>query len=172
MASNHLSSSTSPYLLQHKDNPVDWYPWGDEAFDKAKKENKLIFLSIGYSTCHWCHVMAEESFEDKNIANILNKYFVSIKVDKEQYPHIDNYYQNIYRTMNNRSGGWPLTIILTSDMKPFFSGTYIPKDDGYGSNGLKNILLQVSKIPLSKLKQKGEEILKYVENQTNQNGKR
>ena len=108
MSENLLKDETSPYLLQHKDNPVNWYPWGDKAFIKAKKENKLIFLSIGYSTCHWCHVMAHESFEDNEIAKILNKNFISIKVDKEQYPHIDRYYQQIYQIMNRRGGGWPL----------------------------------------------------------------
>jgi len=146
IASNHLESSTSPYLLQHKNNPVDWYMWSDEAFKKAKDEHKLIFLSIGYSTCHWCHVMAEESFENKQIATMLNKDFVSIKVDKEQYPHIDNYYQNIYRKINHKSGGWPLTIILNSDKKPLFSATYIPREKGYGSDGLINILDRFSSL--------------------------
>jgi len=144
---NHLSNEISPYLIQHKNNPVDWYPWGKEALQKAKKENKYIFLSIGYSTCHWCHVMAKESFENQKVAQILNKYFISIKVDKEQYPHIDKYYQKIYRNFTNKSGGWPLTIILTADMKPIYAATYIPKDDGYGSVGLLHLLTQVVTTP-------------------------
>ena len=118
---NHLINSDSPYLLQHKDNPVDWYPWGEEAFEKAKRENKLIFLSIGYSTCHWCHVMERESFENKEIADILNKYYVSIKVDREEMPDIDKYYQKVYQLMNKRGGGWPLTIIMTPDSASLFS---------------------------------------------------
>ncbi len=169
IASNHLANQTSPYLLQHKNNPVNWYPWGDEAFNKAKKEHKLIFLSIGYSTCHWCHIMAKESFEDKNIAKILNKYFISIKVDKEQYPHIDNYYQNIYRIMNNRSGGWPLSLILTSDKKPIFSATYIPKEQGYGSLGFKNILLQISSMSKQQLQQTTKKIDKLLTQQQTKN---
>ena len=163
-ASNHLSNQTSPYLLQHKDNPVNWYPWGDEALNKAKKEHKLIFLSIGYSTCHWCHIMAQESFEDKEIANILNKYFISIKIDKEQYPHIDAYYQKIYKIMNNHSGGWPLSIILTSNMKPIFSATYIPKEQGYGSLGFKNILLQIVSLSKKQL----QKTIKKINNLLNQ----
>jgi len=112
LMANHLKNSDSPYLLQHADNPVEWYPLSGEAFEKAKKENKLIFLSIGYSTCHWCHVMERESFENfenKEIADILNRYFVSIKVDREEHPDIDKKYQKIYQVMHNRAGGWPLT---------------------------------------------------------------
>ena len=168
IASNHLESSTSPYLLQHKNNPVNWYPWSDEAFKKAKDEHKLIFLSIGYSTCHWCHVMAEESFENKQIATMLNKDFVSIKVDKEQYPHIDNYYQNIYRKMNHKSGGWPLTIILNSDKKPLFSATYIPRKKGYGSNGLTNILTIISSLSDKKIAYRVNMIKSFL-NQTKTN---
>jgi uncharacterized protein YyaL (SSP411 family) len=167
LASNHLSHETSPYLLQHKDNPVDWYAWNKEAFTKAKKEKKLIFLSIGYSTCHWCHVMAKESFENQKVATLLNKYFISIKVDKEQYPHIDQYYQKIYRIMHHKGGGWPLTIILTSDMKPLFSATYIPKDSGYGSQGLINILNQIIKIPQQKLEKYGNNINQQAYNNQN-----
>jgi uncharacterized protein YyaL (SSP411 family) len=137
---NHLASSHSPYLLQHKDNPVDWYPYSKEAFDKAAREHKLIFLSIGYSTCHWCHEMAKESFSDKEVAKILNKYYISIKVDKEQMPHIDRYYQLGYRIVQHKAGGWPLNIILTPDKKPIFFATYIPKEAGYGSKGLIYIL--------------------------------
>jgi len=141
---NHLKNSDSPYLLQHADNPVDWYPWSDEAFEKAKKENKLIFLSIGYSTCHWCHVMERESFENREIADILNKYYVSIKVDREEMPDIDKYYQKVYQLMHNRAGGWPLTIIMTPDKKPFYSATYIPPHYSQFGPGLKEILLAIA----------------------------
>jgi len=141
---NNLKNSDSPYLLQHADNPVDWYPWEEEAFEKAKKENKLIFLSIGYSTCHWCHVMERESFENKEIADILNKYYVSIKVDREEMPDVDKYYQKVYQLMNKRSGGWPLTIIMTPDVKPFYAATYIPPHFSQFGPGLKEILLSIA----------------------------
>ena len=116
---NILINETSPYLLQHAHNPVDWYPWGDEAFEKAKTEDKPVFLSIGYSTCHWCHVMAHESFEDIDVAEILNAGFVSVKVDREERPDIDEVYMSACQAMTG-SGGWPLTIIMTADKKPFF----------------------------------------------------
>ena len=164
---NNLKNSLSPYLLQHKDNPVDWYEWGDEAFLKAKKENKLIFLSIGYSTCHWCHVMEHESFEDEEVAKLLNRYYISIKVDKEQMPHIDNFYQLGYRIVNKKSGGWPLTIILTPDMKPIFFGTYIPKYKGYGSNGLLNILNFFAHYDRKELQKSGEEIERVIKKYQN-----
>jgi hypothetical protein len=125
---NHLSNETSPYLLQHKDNPVDWYPWGEEAFQKAKEEDKPIFLSVGYSTCHWCHVMAHESFESPEVAKVLNKYFVSIKVDKEERPDIDSIYMKVCMAFTG-NGGWPMSIFLTPDQKPFFAGTYLPKQN-------------------------------------------
>ena len=140
---NHLVNSDSPYLLQHKDNPVDWYPYSKEAFDKAQKENKLIFLSIGYSTCHWCHVMARESFENQEIADILNKDFVSIKIDREEMPDIDKKYQNIYQVMHQRGGGWPLTIIMTPDGDVFYSATYIPPHTTHFGAGLKELLIQI-----------------------------
>ena len=139
---NHLKNQTSPYLLQHADNPVDWYPWCNEAFDRAKTEDKPVFLSIGYSTCHWCHVMAHESFEDKEIAEILNRYFISIKVDKEERPDIDSIYMSVCQAFTG-SGGWPTTIFLTPDQKPFFAGTYFPKTAGFGQPGLKDLLLAV-----------------------------
>ncbi|HIZ55558.1 MAG TPA: thioredoxin domain-containing protein, partial [Firmicutes bacterium] len=123
--SNHLKDQTSPYLLQHAENPVDWYPWDEEAFRRAKEEDKPVFLSIGYSTCHWCHVMAHESFEDQEIAAILNRYFISIKVDKEERPDIDSIYMAVCQAFTG-SGGWPTTIFMTSDQKPFFAGTYFP----------------------------------------------
>jgi uncharacterized protein YyaL (SSP411 family) len=159
---NKLSNETSPYLLQHKDNPVNWYPWSDKAFEIAKKENKLIFLSIGYSTCHWCHVMAHESFEDDEVAKVLNKDFISIKVDKEQFSHVDNFYQNVFRTMNNKSGGWPLTVVMTADKEPFFAGTYIPKNAGYGSKGLMNIIDEIINAPRKDLVLNGQEILNTI----------
>jgi uncharacterized protein YyaL (SSP411 family) len=140
---NRLINETSPYLLQHAYNPVDWYPWSDEAFERAKKENKPIFLSIGYSTCHWCHVMAHESFENEEIAGIMNKYFISIKVDREQRPDVDNVYMTAVQMMTG-SGGWPLSAFLTPDGKPFFGGTYFPPEDMYGRRGFKSLLLTIA----------------------------
>ncbi len=137
---NALKSESSPYLQQHKNNPVNWYPWGEEALTKAKKEHKLIFLSIGYSTCHWCHVMAYESFEDKEIAELLNKDYIAIKVDREELPHLDKLYQNLHILLKNRSGGWPLTAILTEDAKAFFVGTYIPPTEKYSLEGMLSLL--------------------------------
>ncbi len=137
---NALKSESSPYLQQHKNNPVHWYPWGKEALTKAKKEHKLIFLSIGYATCHWCHVMAFESFENEEIARLLNKDYISIKVDREELPHLDKLYQNLHILLKNRSGGWPLTAILNEDAKAFFVGTYIPADEKYNIEGLKSLL--------------------------------
>ena len=137
---NALIKEHSPYLQQHAHNPVNWYPWGKEAFVKAKKEHKMIFLSIGYSTCHWCHVMEEESFTDVTVAKLLNDDFISIKVDREQYPQIDKKYQKIYKDVYGKRGGWPLSIFMTADKEVFFIGTYIPKEEGYGSKGLLNLL--------------------------------
>ena len=142
---NHLKDQTSPYLLQHADNPVDWYPWCEEAFLRAKEEDKPIFLSIGYSTCHWCHVMARESFEDEEIAEILNLYFIAIKVDREERPDIDNIYMTVCQAFTG-SGGWPTTIFLTPEQKPFFAGTYFPKTSSYGRLGLKEPLLRVHEL--------------------------
>lgn len=139
---NHLKNQTSPYLLQHANNPVDWYPWSGEAFMRAKSEDKPVFLSIGYSTCHWCHVMAHESFEDEEIADILNRYFIAIKVDKEERPDIDSIYMNVCQAFTG-SGGWPTSIFLTPEQKPFFAGTYFPKTAAYGRLGLKELLLEV-----------------------------
>lgn len=140
---NRLINEKSPYLLQHAYNPVDWYPWCDEAFEKAKKEDKPIFLSIGYSSCHWCHVMEKESFEDEEIGKILNENFISIKVDREERPDIDAIYMQVCLLFNGH-GGWPLTIIMTPDKKPFFAGTYFPKDSKPGRIGLIDLLLSVS----------------------------
>ncbi|MCI8795933.1 MAG: thioredoxin domain-containing protein [Dorea sp.] len=140
--SNRLKNEKSPYLIQHKDNPVDWYPWCEEAFRKAEAQNKPVFLSIGYSTCHWCHVMAHESFEDGEVAEILNQGYVSIKVDREERPDIDAVYMSVCQAVTGQ-GGWPLTIIMTPEQKPFFAGTYFPKEQYYGRPGLKDILKKV-----------------------------
>ena len=142
---NRLIDEDSPYLQQHAHNPVDWYPWGDEAFEKAKNEHKPIFLSIGYSTCHWCHVMEKESFENEEIAGMLNRDFVAIKVDKEELPHVDNYYQNLHVLLEQRTGGWPLTVILTEERKPIFIATYIPPEDGYGAKGMVSLLPEIAR---------------------------
>ena len=142
---NRLIYESSPYLLQHATNPVDWYPWGKDAFEKARKENKPIFLSIGYSTCHWCHVMEHESFSDEEVAALLNKYFVSIKVDREERPDIDQVYMAVTQTMTGR-GGWPNTVFLTPAKKPFFAGTYFPKETRWGLPGLMELLPKVAAI--------------------------
>jgi len=142
---NRLANSLSPYLLQHANNPVDWFPWGDEAFEKSRKANKPIFLSIGYSACHWCHVMAHESFENEEVAAFLNEHFVSIKVDREEHPEIDEIYMNAVQMMTG-SGGWPLTVFLTMDLKPFYGGTYFPPEPRYGRPGFMQLLQQISTI--------------------------
>jgi len=139
---NKLAHEKSPYLLQHADNPVAWYPWGPEAFEKAKKENKPIFLSVGYSTCHWCHVMAHESFEDPEVAELMNDNFVSVKVDREERPDIDRVYMTVCQMMTG-SGGWPLTIIMTPDKKPFFAATYIPRETRFGRIGLLDLIPRI-----------------------------
>ncbi|MDF2947938.1 MAG: hypothetical protein K0S51_2617 [Bacillales bacterium] len=140
---NLLINEKSPYLLQHAYNPVDWYPWGEEAFELAKKENKPIFLSIGYSTCHWCHVMERESFEDEEIAKLLNMYFVSIKLDREERPDIDTIYMNACQLMTGH-GGWPLSVFMTPDKVPYFIGTYFPRDERFGRQGFKEIILSLA----------------------------
>lgn len=139
---NKLVDEKSPYLLQHAYNPVKWYPWCEEAFQKAREENKPVFLSIGYSTCHWCHVMAHESFEDDLVAEVLNEGFVCVKVDKEERPDIDTVYMTICQATTGH-GGWPLTILMTPDKKPFYAATYIPKEPQYGMIGLMDLLQQV-----------------------------
>jgi hypothetical protein len=136
---NRLGREKSPYLLQHAGNPVDWYPWGQEAFEKAVRENKPIFLSIGYSTCHWCHVMEHESFENEEIAAVLNRYFVPIKVDREERPDVDRVYM-LFVQASTGSGGWPMSVWLTPERKPFFGGTYFPPDNRYGRPGFRAIL--------------------------------
>jgi uncharacterized protein len=155
---NRLTYEKSPYLLQHAHNPVDWYAWGPEAFEKAGKENKPIFLSIGYSTCHWCHVMAHESFEDPEVARLLNEVFVCIKVDREERPDIDNIYMRVCQMMTG-SGGWPLTIFMTPDKKPFFAGTYIPKESRFGRLGMLELIPRIKEVWQSK----HEEILKSAD---------
>lgn len=167
---NHLKDQTSPYLLQHAENPVEWYPWGMEAFERAKKEDKPIFLSIGYSTCHWCHVMAHESFEDEEIAKILNESFISIKVDKEERPDIDSVYMSVCQVLTG-SGGWPTTIFMTPEQKPFFAGTYFPKNARHGMIGFEELLLTIVekwKYEKASLKQSADEIFDYLKRQSSQ----
>ena len=142
---NRLVNARSPYLLQHARNPVDWYPWGEEAFAAARDQNKPIFLSIGYATCHWCHVMAHESFEDEAVAKLMNDYYIAIKVDREERPDIDQIYMTVAQMMTG-SGGWPLTIIMTPDKKPFFAGTYIPKEGRFGRMGMLELLPRLSQL--------------------------
>ena len=142
--SNRLINERSPYLKQHAENPVNWYPWCDEAFEKAAAEDKPIFLSIGYSTCHWCHVMARESFENEKIAEILNRSFISIKVDREERPDIDSVYMSVCQTMTG-SGGWPMSVFMTPDKKPLFAGTYFPPEAEYGTVGFSDLLLAIER---------------------------
>src|SRR6476619_302331 len=136
---NRLAGETSPYLLQHAANPVDWYPWGKEALERARSEDKPIFLSIGYSACHWCHVMEHESFENPAIAKIMNDNFVNIKVDREERPDLDQIYMTAVQMMTG-SGGWPMTMFLLPSGEPIFGGTYFPPEDRYGRPGFKRIL--------------------------------
>ena len=137
--SNRLATETSPYLLQHAENPVDWYPWGPEALDRARAEDKPIFLSIGYSACHWCHVMAHESFEDPGLAAQLNRDFVAIKVDREERPDLDDVYMAAVQTLTG-GGGWPMSVFLTPSLEPFFGGTYFPPEDRHGLPAFSRVL--------------------------------
>src|SRR6201994_3668449 len=137
---NALINETSPYLLQHAHNPVDWHPWGEEALAKARTENKPILLSIGYSACHWCHVMEHESFENEEIARLMNDNFINIKVDREERPDLDQIYMASVQLLTGQ-GGWPMSVFLTPDLKPFYGGTYFPPDDRYGRPGFKRLLL-------------------------------
>lgn len=171
--SNRLINEKSPYLLQHAHNPVDWYSWSEEAFERAKAEDKPIFLSIGYSTCHWCHVMERESFEDEEVADILNRCFVSIKVDREERPDIDSIYMTFCQAYTG-SGGWPLTIIMTPNKKPFFAGTYFPKESKYGHSGIIDLLNSIYDIWINDRKrvldtsqELIEEIKKHTEIESN-----
>ncbi len=139
---NRLAGETSPYLLQHATNPVNWYPWGAEALARARSENRPIFLSIGYSACHWCHVMERESFENPDIAALMNEHFVNIKVDREERPDLDQIYMSAVMAMTGH-GGWPMSVFLTPDVKPFFGGTYFPPSDSRGMAGFPRVLLGV-----------------------------
>ncbi len=150
---NNLAKETSPYLLEHSTNPVNWYAWNDQAFEQAKDQNKMIFVSVGYSACHWCHVMRHESFENKEVAEILNENFISIKVDREERPDIDHLLQMTFQVMNGRGGGWPLSIFMTPDRKPFYSGTYFPLKSKYGMPGFVDVLNAIIKAYKTKLPQ-------------------
>jgi len=158
---NKLIKEKSPYLLQHAYNPVDWHAWNEEAFEKAGAENKPIFLSIGYSTCHWCHVMEKESFEDAEVAELMNEAFVSIKVDREERPDIDHVYMTVCQMMTG-SGGWPLTIVMTPDKKPFFAATYIPKGSRFGRTGLMELIPRISEV----WRNRHKDVLESAENMT------
>ena len=162
---NHLSGETSPYLLQHVNNPVDWYPWGEEALALARAQNKPILLSTGYSACHWCHVMAHECFEDAQVAAVMNRHFVNIKVDREERPDIDQVYQMALYMLTRRNGGWPLTLFLTPDQKPFFGGTYFPKTPRHGLPGFLDLLPRVAEtyhVRGMEIEQQGESLLKSL----------
>ena len=142
---NRLAHETSPYLLQHAHNPVDWYPWGPEALAKAKAEDKPIFLSIGYSACHWCHVMERESFENDEVAAVLNAHFVSIKVDREERPDLDEIYMTAVQAMTGR-GGWPLNVFLTPELQPFYGGTYFPPEARWGAPAWPDLLRRIQEL--------------------------
>ena len=162
---NHLSQEKSPYLVQHQHNPVDWYPWGDEAFQRAKQEHKPIFLSIGYSTCHWCHVMERESFENETIAAVMNKYFINIKVDREERPDVDKVYMSAVQTMFGQ-GGWPLSVFLTPDLKPFYGGTYFPPKEAHGRPGFPTLLERIHEVWQNEqedVTHSGEELMKQLQ---------
>ena len=159
---NRLQHEKSPYLLQHANNPVDWYPWGEEAFEKARKEDKPILLSIGYSTCHWCHVMEYESFEDEEVAALMNETFVSIKVDREERPDIDNIYMTVCQLLSQGGCGWPLNVFMTPDKKPFYAATYVPKNSRYGRLGMMELIPRIAEV----WKNNREEILKSAESTT------
>src|SRR3954465_2111781 len=140
---NHLAGATSPYLLQHAHNPVDWYPWGDEALRRAQEEDKPILLSIGYAACHWCHVMERESFEDDATARLMNEHFVSVKVDREERPDVDAVYMDAVVTLTGQ-GGWPMTVFLTPGGEPFFGGTYYPPEPRHGLPSFTQLLRAVA----------------------------
>ena len=159
MSENKLDNESSPYLLQHAQNPVHWHAWNEEALGRAKKENKPIFLSIGYSSCHWCHVMAHESFEDEEIAKIMNENFVNIKVDREERPDLDDIYQKVCQ-MSTGQGGWPLSVFLTPEQRPFFVGTYFPAIDSYGRPGFGSLCRQLAQ----SWKEKPKDIAKTADN--------
>src|SRR5437762_4459023 len=161
---NRLGREKSPYLLQHAENPVDWFPWGEEAFAKARAENKPIFLPIGYSTCHWCHVMAHESFESAEVAAVMNREFVNIKVDREERPDVDRVYMTFVQATTG-SGGWPMSVWLTPELKPFVGGTYFPPEDRYGHPAFKKLLERIAsawKKDPGKLVDSGERIVEAL----------
>ncbi|HQY89918.1 MAG TPA: thioredoxin domain-containing protein, partial [Tepidisphaeraceae bacterium] len=135
---NRLSLETSPYLLQHQHNPVDWFSWSEQAFERARSESKPIFLSVGYSSCYWCHVMERESFENENVAQVMNKHFVNIKLDREERPDVDQLYMTAVQLLTSQ-GGWPMSVWLTPDLRPFYAGTYFPPDDRYGRPGFSRL---------------------------------
>ena len=139
---NRLAAESSPYLRQHADNPVDWFPWGSAAFDAARTRNQPILLSIGYSSCHWCHVMAHESFEDDATAAVMNEHFVNIKVDREERPDVDAIYMEAVQALTGR-GGWPMTVFLTPEGEPFFAGTYFPPESRHGMPGFRDLLARI-----------------------------
>src|SRR5713226_8880392 len=166
---NRLAREKSPYLLQHAHNPVDWYPWGEEAFAKARRENKPIFLSIGYSTCHWCHVMAHESFENEETAAIMNREFVNIKVDREERPDVDRVYMTFVQATTG-GGGWPMSVWLTPDLKPFVGGTYFPPEDRYGQPAFKKVLERIAaawKQDHEKIAEQGSKIVEALRESQN-----
>jgi hypothetical protein len=172
MKMNRLAQEKSPYLLQHKDNPVDWYPWGEEAFAAAEKQDKPIFLSIGYSTCHWCHVMERESFEDSTVAALMNENFINIKVDREERPDIDNIYMTVCQMMTG-SGGWPLTILMTPDKQPFFAGTYFPKESRFQRMGMVDLIPRMGKMwheERDKLLTTAEQMVQHLQNSFSPSG--
>ncbi|HEV8144941.1 MAG TPA: thioredoxin domain-containing protein, partial [Bryobacteraceae bacterium] len=169
MPPNRLAREKSPYLLQHANNPVDWYPWGDEAFEKAARENKPVFLSVGYSTCHWCHVMERESFEDDTTAAILNEHFVPVKVDREERPDVDRIYM-LFVQASTGSGGWPMSVWLTPDRKPFFGGTYFPPDNRYGRPGFPAMLQNLARAwqqDRAKIEASGSQVLGQLSQYSN-----
>jgi uncharacterized protein YyaL (SSP411 family) len=172
--SNHLTSENSPYLLQHAENPVDWYPWGKEALEKAKSENKPIFLSIGYAACHWCHVMSHESFEDPGTATLMNEHFVNIKVDREERPDLDNIYMSATQAMTG-SGGWPMSVFLTPDLQPFYAGTYFPPVRRYNMPSFREVLLSVARAwqnERSELIHSSQDLLQHIRQETMLNDSR
>ena len=161
---NHLVSENSPYLLQHANNPVDWYPWGEEALNKARTENKPIFLSIGYAACHWCHVMEHESFEDPDTASFMNENFINIKVDREERPDIDSVYMQATVAMTG-SGGWPMSVFLTPDLKPFYAGTYFPPVRRYNMPSFKEVLSNIAKAwreDVQEVDRVGNQVLEHI----------
>src|SRR5215212_7357381 len=164
---NHLINENSPYLLQHANNPVDWYPWGEEALTKARTENKPIFLSIGYAACHWCHVMEHESFEDPETATLMNENFVNIKVDREERPDLDSIYMQATTAMTG-SGGWPMSVFLTPDLRPFYAGTYFPPVGRYNMPAFQDVLLSLSKVwreERDEVDRVGSQVLQHIQPQ-------